>query len=72
MHVYIFGSGMFALLRYIYIQAFGYCRFLEKLENTLPLAGSRLPSLNFYANASDRMTIRQKKKRKKRKTISLE
>lgn len=35
MHAYISGSGTFALLRYIYVQAFGYCRFLEKLENTL-------------------------------------
>lgn len=37
-HVYISGSGMFALFFrgiYIYVQAFGYCRFLEKLENML-------------------------------------
>jgi len=51
MHVYISGSGTFALLRYIYVQAFGYCRFLEKLENTLhsqePIAVSEF-FLNFY------------------------
>lgn len=42
------GSGMFALSRYIYVQAFGYCRFLEKLENTLHSWEPVAVSLKFY------------------------
>lgn len=36
-YIFFFGSGMFALLRYIYVQAFEYCPFLEKelIENML-------------------------------------
>ena len=64
MHVYISGSGTFVLLRYIYVQAFGYCRFLEKLENTLH-SRSQLPFLNFSELLclthvhSDRITLRE-------------
>lgn len=64
MHVYISGSGTFVLLRYIYVQAFEYCRFLEKLENTLH-SRSQLPFLNFSELLclthvhSDRITLRE-------------
>lgn len=64
MHVYISGSGTFVLLRYIYVQAFGYCRFLKKLENTLH-SRSQLPFLNFSELLclmhvhSDRITLRE-------------
>jgi len=64
MHVYISGSGTFALLRYIYVQAFGYCRFLEKLENMLhsqePIAVSEFffEFLRLTYVHSDRTTLR--------------